>query len=290
VSRIAVVAHHGKTMGGGLDELRAVLAAHGEPDPGWFAVPKSKFVPGAIRKAVKGGADLVLIWGGDGSVQRSLDTLAGSSVKLAVLPAGTGNLFATNLGIPKTIAEAVDVALDGGERRIDLGKLNGEHFGVMAGIGLDASMIKDADGKLKDAMGRLAYVWTGTRNIKQNRFKVRIEVDGTPFFDGRAGCVLIGNMGQLTGGIEAFPDARPDDGRLDLGVVTADSLLDWSRALTRTALGHASSSPFVEITRGRKFDIKTNRPQLYELDGGDRSKTKKLKVRTKAGAALVKVP
>ena len=213
-------------------------------------VAKSRFVPKAVTKALKRGADLIIIWGGDGSVQRAVDTLAGTSVPLAIMPAGTGNLFATNLGIPKTVPEALEVALRGNERKIDLGRVNGEHFGVMMGIGLDADMIKDADGGLKDALGRLAYVWTGARSINSARFKVRVDIDGERFFKGAAGCVLVGNMGQLTGGIEAFPDARPDDGVLDVGVITADSLLDWSRALSRTAIGQAARSPFVEITRG----------------------------------------
>ncbi len=97
-------------------------------------------------------------------------------------------------------------------------------------------------------------------------------------------------MGQLTGGIEAFPDAAPDDGKLEIGVITADSLLDWSRALSRTAIGQAASSPFVEITRGKRIDIKTDRKLLYEIDGGERDKIKKLKVRIKPGAVVVKVP
>jgi diacylglycerol kinase (ATP) len=290
VKQIAVIAHQGKTVGGGLDELRTELAAHGQTNPMWFEVPKSKYVPKAVRKALKDGAELIIIWGGDGSVQRSIDTLAGTSVPLAILPAGTGNLFATNLGIPKTVPEAVDAALNGFERTLDLGRVNGEHFGTMMGIGLDADMIKDADGGLKDALGRLAYVWTGARSIDSARFEARVDVDDKRFFKGSAGCVLVANMGQLTGGIEAFPDAKPDDGLLDVGVITADSLLDWTRALSRTAIGQAASSPFVEITRGKRIDIKTDRELLYEIDGGEREKTKKLKVRTKAGAIHVKVP
>ena len=268
----------------------AELANQGQMDPMWFEVPKSKFVPKAVRKALKRGAELVMIWGGDGSVQRAVDTLAGTSVPLAILPAGTGNLFATNLGIPKTVPEAVDVALNGRERAIDLGRVNGEHFGVMMGIGLDADMIKDADGGLKDALGRLAYVWTGAKSINSSRFTARVDVDDKRFFKGSAGCVLVGNMGQLTGGIEAFPERSPDDGQLDVGVITADSLLDWTRALSRTALGQAASSPFVEITRGKRIDIKTDRKLLYEIDGGEREKIKQLKVRTKAGAVRIKVP
>lgn len=290
MTRIAVVAHKGKTLGGGLDELRTAMDERGVKDLLWFEVKKSRFAPKAIRKALKKDAELVIVWGGDGSVQRALDTLAGSKVPLAIMPAGTGNLFATNLGIPKDVSDALDIALHGGERAIDLGRVKGEHFGVMMGLGLDAHMIKDADGGLKDALGRLAYVWTGAKNIKETRFDATVDVDGERFFAGPAGCVLVGNMGQLTGGIEAFPEAKPDDGTLEVGIITADSLLDWTRALTRTVMGEAAQSPFVKITQGKKIEIKTDQKLLYELDGGDREKTKKLKIRIKPERIRVKVP
>src|SRR6202035_2054628 len=103
--------------------------------------------------------DLVLVWGGDGMVQRAVDTLAGSDVTLGVLPAGTANLFATNLGIVPRLESAVQVALHGRPRALDVGTLNGERFAVMAGAGLDAVMIGRADRRLKDRLGRMAYVW-----------------------------------------------------------------------------------------------------------------------------------
>jgi len=226
-------------------------------------------------------------------VQRAVDTLAGKGIPLGVLPAGTGNLFATNLGIPKDLEEAVDIALSGRERKLDLGRVkrdDSEHFGVMMGVGLDAKMIKDADGSLKDALGRLAYVWTGAKNIDTERFVATVDIDGERFFKGAAGCVLVGNMGQLTGGIEAFPQSQPDDGLLEVGIITADSMLDWTRALTRTAMGEAAESPFVEIAQGKKVHIKIDRKHLYELDGGDRDKVKKLTVKVKPKAIAVMVP
>ena len=94
-------------------------------------------------------------------VQRCIDALAGTGVTVAILPAGTANLLATNLGIPKDLAAAVDIGLHGRHRPLDVGVINGERFAVMAGTGFDAMMIKDADRGLKDKAGRLAYVWTG---------------------------------------------------------------------------------------------------------------------------------
>ena len=110
--------------------------------------------PKQVRKALDAGADLVFVWGGDGMVQRCVDALAGSDAALAILPAGTANLFASNLGIPKDIrGRGRDRAARARRHRFDVGTINGEHFAVMAGAGLDALMIRDADGALKDRLG-----------------------------------------------------------------------------------------------------------------------------------------
>ena len=98
--------------------------------------------PSAFKRALDEGAELVFVWGGDGMVQRSIDKLAGSGVTLAIIPAGTANLFASSLDIPSDIAKAVEIGLNGRDRMLDVGKINGERFAVMAGAGLDAHMIQ----------------------------------------------------------------------------------------------------------------------------------------------------
>ena len=173
----------------------------------WHEVMKSRFVPEQVEKLLKDGAELIFVWGGDGTVQRVIDAAAGEPVALAVLPAGTANLFATNLGIPADLEEAVKIGLNGARRQLDVGRINGEHFGVMAGTGLDALMIRDADAGLKDKVGRFAYVVTGAKNVGKTSVKMRIEVDGKAWFKGKASCLLIGNLGDVIGGISAFPDA-----------------------------------------------------------------------------------
>ncbi len=98
MTHVAVVAHAGKSLDGGLPELRQVLEEAGYPSPSWFEVAKSKQAPECVRQALAEGADVVFVWGGDGTVQRCVDVLAGSEVPLAVIPAGTANLMARNLG------------------------------------------------------------------------------------------------------------------------------------------------------------------------------------------------
>jgi diacylglycerol kinase family enzyme len=184
----------------------------------------------------------------------------------------------------------VQIGLHGPRRTLDVGVVNGERFGVMAGTGFDAHLIRDADSGLKNALGRMAYLWTGAKNVRRKPITTKIRVDGHPWFEGEATCVLVGNVGKMLGGISAFQDARPDDGRLDVGVVTADGLWQWARTLGRTAFGDASASPFVRTTTARAIQVRLDRKTPYELDGGDRPKAKKLDIEVEPGAISVCVP
>ena len=208
------------------------------------------------------GADLIFVWGGDGTVQRVVDTVAGSDVTLAILPTGTGNLPANNLGIPIDLEGALEVALHGARQDLDVGVINGERFAVMAGAGFDAIMMKDAGTKMKNRFGRLAYVYTGVKASAEGSTKVKVDVDGQRWFSGRAGCVLFGSMGTLTGGLQAFPDADPTDGKLEVGVVTADSPVKWARVLARAAMKKADRSPLARTTRARRWTCASPRPSL----------------------------
>jgi diacylglycerol kinase (ATP) len=290
MTTVAVVAHARKTFGGGLPELRAELARHGFGDPLWYEVPKSRKAPKRARQALDEGADVIFVWGGDGTVQRCIDALAGTKAVVAILPAGTANLLATNLQIPKDLAGAVQVGLAGERRPLDTGSVNGEHFAVMAGAGFDARMIADADRGMKDTLGRAAYLYTGARNLRARRVKATVQVDGQRFFKGPVSCVLVGNVGKILGGISAFAGARPDDGLLELGVVTARNPVEWARTLGRVALGKAENSPFVEVTRGRQMKIRFSRALPYELDGGARPAAAKLTVTVEPASITVCVP
>jgi len=290
MAKVAVVAHAQKSFGGGLRELRTVLARDGVTDPLWYEVKKSRHAPEYARRAVAEGADLMFVWGGDGTVQRCIDAVAGTGVVVAILPAGTANLLATNLHVPGDLGAAVRVGLHGDRREIDTGSVNGEHFAVMAGAGFDARMIAGADRGMKDRLGRAAYLYTGARSLFARRVTATVEVDGRRFFEGRASCVLAGNVGQVLGGVEVFPAARPDDGRLELGVVTAGNPVDWARTLGRVALRGAERSPFVEMTAGKSFRIRFDRKLPYELDGGARPAARDLRIEVHPRSVTICVP
>ena len=290
MTTVAVIAHSGKTLGPGLGALRELLVAEGVDQPLWFEVAKSKQVPRCAVEALASGADLIFVWGGDGTVQRCVDAVAGKDVTLAILPAGTANLLARNLGVPVELEGAVRVGLHGDRRAIDTGTVNGEHFAVMAGAGLDALMIDAADAGLKDRIGRAAYLWTGAKNLDASPVHAVIDVEGRRFFKGTMTCLLVGNVGKVLGGMEVFDGSRPDDGLLEFGVVTAKSRTQWLRTLGRVVAGRAQKSPFVSTMRGTKLTATFDQPTAYELDGGARGTTTKLKVKVRPASVTVCVP
>jgi len=290
MTSVGVIAHTGKELGDGLGALRRALSRSGVDEPMWQEVPKSKLAPKQVGRLVDDGVDLLFVWGGDGMVQRCIDAIGKAPVTIAILPAGTANLFATNLGIPKDLERAVQIGLHGRRRTLDVGTVNGERFAVMAGTGVDASMILAADAGLKERLGRFAYIVSGLRGTLRDPVKTRVEIDGRDWFKGAATCVLVGNMGDVIGGVSAFPDASPDDGRLNVAVVTADGVIDWARTLGRTAVGKAASSPFVRTTTAESIEVHLDRKSPYELDGGDRPKTKRLTFHVEPAAITVCVP
>jgi diacylglycerol kinase (ATP) len=287
VPAIAVVAHAGKSFGGGLSELREVLAREGVSDPLWYEVTKSRKAAKCARRALAQGAEVMFVWGGDGTVQRCIDAMAGTDAVLAILPAGTANLLAANLDIPADLTEAVRIGLKGEQRRFDTGSLNGEHFAVMAGAGFDARMIKEAGRGRKERFGRVAYLYAGARNLTARRVKAVVDVDGSRFFTGRVSCVLVGNVAKIHGGIEVFGRAKPDDGLLEFGLVTAKNPAEWARALARVAQGRAAESPFIKVTRGKRFQVRFDHPLPCELDGSARTEVKKMRVKVHPGSIRI---
>lgn len=288
---IGVLINEGKTVGGsGLEALRAALADAGHADPPWREVSKSKKAPPAVRELVEQHEiDRLLVWGGDGTVRRCIDTLltAGHDhVSVGVLPAGTGNLLATNLGIPIDLREAVDIAVHGRPEPIDVGVVNDEqHFAVMAGAGFDALLIEEADDSgLKQRWGRWGYVWAGVRHRDVSPCHADITVDGRRWYSGPATTVIAGNVGTLMGGLTAFPDADPADGRLDLGIVGVRNKLDWIRLLGAAVTHRIDALPFAQLTTAEHIVIELDRTMPWQVDGGDRDRTDRFDVRCLPGA------
>ena len=165
-----------------------------------------------MEKLLEDGVELIFVWGGDGTVQRVIDTAVGSYVTLAIVPAGTANLFATNLDIPNDLEEAVRSRVARVSTPARPGPGQRRALRVMAGAGLDALMIREADAGLKDNVGRVAYVWTGVKNVRKTSVKMRIEVIGQRVVRGEGELPADRQRRHVIGGITAFEDAGPDDG------------------------------------------------------------------------------
>lgn len=254
------------------EELRDALG----PDVELVPTTEDDPGPGQTADAVDRGAGTIVACGGDGTIRACVEPLLDTETALDLVPLGTGNLLAGNLGIPS----GLDAARERGNRpvrTIDVGFVNGEAFVVMAGSGFDAEMIRDADGDAKDRFGRLAYVKAAMSHLRDALEMTTVEVDGKPWFRGRTSMVLVGNFGQVTGGLEVFPDAQPDDGMLDVAVLAASTVRDWGSVLWRLVRGKDQRPELVRRAQARDIRVVTNRRRVYELDGEDRPPATELK-------------
>jgi len=241
------------------------------------------------QKAIEDGLERVIVAGGDGSVTEAAHSLVGTKTGLAVVPGGTGNLLALNLGIPTDPEEAMQLALTGEVRPIDVGRANGAVFLVAAGMGLDARLMRDADRELKDRWGKLAYIIAGWRNLGRHHSLFTITVDGKQIR--RYGqTVLVANLGRITAGLELVPGTTPDDGLLDVAILRTRRLRDLAALALRALLGRTRSDDLLEIHHGRHILVETSKPEPIQLDGDEIGSTNRLEVTIEPGGLLLVRP
>lgn len=251
---------------------------------------------GLTRAALEAGAALVVAVGGDGTVRACAEALAGSRVPLAIVPAGSANLTARALGIPVRLGPALAVAFGGRNRTIDLGRADGAVFVAMAGIGLDAAVVGAARGLAKRLAGWPAYAAAATGQLLRRPVTFTVGIDGGAPLVRRARCVTVGNSGALPGGFAIMPDARLDDGRLDVVVLAPAGLPGWADVGWRVALGSRRDDAQLQRCQASSVEIRAGEPggeapELpRQLDGEIVSTSSALSVRVLPGALLVRVP
>jgi YegS/Rv2252/BmrU family lipid kinase len=267
--RVAVVFNPatggGDTSGRKRDTQQALEAAG--LDVLWLETTPEDPGQGLTAKAVAEGVDLVMAQGGDGTVMACVTGLAGTDVPLAVLPAGTGNLLATNFDIPADLEAAVDVAFHGDRVRLDVAATDDDRFVVMGGIGFDAAMLRDANPKLKEHLGAVAYVLSGFKHLRRRATRFRLRLDDRPPLERTGQGVLVGNLGRLQGGLPVMPDARADDGLLDVAVLQTRTVADWLALAVRVLLRRRRKDPQLETFQARRVEVHCDRPQPVERDG-----------------------
>jgi diacylglycerol kinase family enzyme len=248
---------------------------------------------GQATRALQAGAALVVVVGGDGTVRACAQALAGTGVPLAIVPAGSANLTARALGLPGRLVPALDVAFRGQDRPIDLGSADGSVFAAMAGIGLDAAVIAGARGLAKRVVGWPAYAAAATGQLLRRPVTFTIRIDGGEPLTRLARCVTVGNSGALPGGFAIMPDARLDDGRLDVVVLAPSGPLGWADVGYRVALGSRRDDVQLERFRAGTVEIRAEESATglpRQVDGELIEPSRALTVRTLPAALLVRVP
>ena len=263
--------------------------------PLWLETTEEDPGRAMARQAVEEGVDLVLGAGGDGTIRVVCSALAGTGIPFGLIPAGTGNLLARNLGIPLDEAAALDVAFNGLNKPIDLVKVTfddqaSDHFAVMAGIGLDAMIIQGTHPELKKAVGSAAYFFSAAQHAKHPALNTTIEMDDGPPMKRRAHVIVIGNVGYLQANIQLIPDAKADDGLLDVVIASPRGLRDWVRLTTQVLIRRHRPDDQLDRLTGRRVKITVDHPDHYQMDGDTVGECTSLVAEVQPGALLLRVP
>jgi YegS/Rv2252/BmrU family lipid kinase len=291
VTRSAVVINPTKVVD--LEErrrrIKAALAEAGWDPPLWFETTRDDTGAKQTREAVDAGVDVVFACGGDGTVMACVGALVGTEVALAVLPAGTGNLLAANLGLPDDPVAGIEVAVRRGRRKIDVGVVGDRTFAVMAGMGFDAAMVGGAPERLKRRLGWPAYAVSAAKHLRSGPMRVEVRLDDRKPLHRRARSVLVANVGRLQAGIRLLTDAEPDDGLLDVALITPRKLRHWA-VLAASVLLRRDRTPRMEVFRARRVEVISDRPQPRQLDGDVIEPSDTLSVRVVHEALWLCVP
>jgi YegS/Rv2252/BmrU family lipid kinase len=278
-----------------LDALKArvepFMSGHGWEPPLWLETTVEDPGVGMCQRAVKEGCDVVVIAGGDGTVMAAVTAMAACDVPLAILPTGTGNLLARNLDLPINDEKAcLEIAISGRVRPIDVASVDGERkFAVMAGLGFDAAIMRDAPEGLKKRVGWPAYVVSAAKHLRGRGIRVAITLDDGEKLHRRVRTVVVGNVGRLQGNIPLLPDAEPDDGILDVVVIATRNVVDWARVTGRVVRRAHVPDRRMERFTAQHVLIEASHRQPRQLDGDviEDSRTMDIRIEPKALKVMV---
>ena len=259
-----------------------------------FVVPADVFVTEGVgharelaRAAVANGARLVLTWGGDGTINEVASALAFSDVALGIIPAGSGNGLARELGVHPRPERAMADALQAVPRPMDMGEIDGHLFANMAGVGFDAYIAsRFATATRRGFVGYAGITARALRAYVPRHYRVTIGGVETAH---RAILVTIANSAQFGNGARIAPGARVDDGELDLVVVEERSRIATLCQLPRLFNGTADRMRGYTIRRVREVTIESDQPMTYHVDGEPVAGGPRLSARIHPGALRVAV-
>jgi diacylglycerol kinase (ATP) len=264
----------------------AVVDAHGEPAQ-VFVTEGVGHARELAKAAVTMGARLVLAWGGDGTINEVASALAFDEVPLGIIPAGSGNGLARELGVHQRPERAIADALAAEPRAMDIGEIDGRLFANIAGIGLDAHVASRFS--VTRRRGFLGYAGITARALATYvpaRYRI---TSGDMHIEVRAVLVTLANSAQFGNGARIAPGARVDDGWLDLVVLEERSRVATLRQLPRLFNGTVERMRGCTIRKIREVTIEADQPMAFHVDGEAVAGGTTLRARIHPGALLVAV-
>lgn len=287
---------------------------HGFVKPTWIATTAKDGGVHAAQRALAKHPDLILVVGGDGTLRAVAEVLAGTGIPVGIIPRGTGNLLARNLKMPVTdVKKSVEIAFTGSDFAIDIARVETDGpmgprnaiFLVMAGLGLDAAMAAMTNPKMKQRIGWLAYLTPILQAaFKNERKELTVVLEDGERAHRRQHTAIIGNCGVLTGGFLLMPEAKLNDGLLDVLALDPQSVFGWTRILRRIAVGSAlrNSPNKTQILRGLpkitsmryrqapRVEWHMTEPVMVQIDGDAFGEVSKAVVTVDKQALVVRVP
>jgi YegS/Rv2252/BmrU family lipid kinase len=242
----------------------ATLEACGE-DAEIFVTERRGHARELAAGAAARGARLVMAWGGDGTINEVGSALIFGPTPMAIIPSGSGNGLARELGIPQRPALAIAVAVKASPRAIDAGELGGRPFFNMAGIGFDAHVASRFDRSAR--RGLATYVRVSARELATYRSATYCIGNGDTTSDRRALLVTFANSPQFGNGARIAPSARLDDGRLDLVVFEEVSRLATLCSIPRLFTGGAAGIRGLSVQQIERATIESDTPMTFHVDG-----------------------
>jgi len=239
----------------------------------WAFTRSSGDATATAARAAQEGRSLVVVCGGDGTISEVVNGLAGSETALAVIPAGTANVWAKEVGIPRQPIAALEAAVRGQARRIDLGRASapsgggGRYFFLMAGLGLDGSIAASLPLNVKRYLGASTYaIMAVGQSLRYRGQRVELIVDGEPLETSLL-MMVVGNTRGYAGVTQVTSRAYADDGLLDVCVFQGRHTLDIIfHTLRVAAQAHLRASP-VLYRRARRLEVHSETPLPAQLDG-----------------------
>jgi diacylglycerol kinase (ATP) len=242
------------------------------------------------RQAVADGCSPVVAWGGDGTISEVASQLMATGTPLGIVRAGSGNGLARELGIPAAPDRAIDIALGGRERVVDVGEIDGQPFLNVAGIGFDAAMALEFNRLGGERRGPLRYTWQVVRaafGYAATRYV--IEIDGRRV-EANALLVAIANLAQYGSNAVIAPGAKPDDGLLDVVIVEQRGALGRIGLVPRVFDRTIHKAPGVTILPARTVAVRAAVPMAFHVDGEPHQGGVTLEACIHPGALIVRVP